>query len=51
MKDGQGAADCASFQDLDKPIAWASKPWNPASRLTPESDREYRREHERGHNK
>ena len=29
MKGGQSAADCASFQGLDKPVAWVSKHWNP----------------------
>jgi hypothetical protein len=48
MKAGQGAADHAIFQDLDSPFARSSKPWNPASRLTPETDREYRvDQHER----
>ena len=36
MKDGQGVADCASFQAMDKPVVGASKHWSPASRLTPE---------------
>jgi hypothetical protein len=29
MKDGQGAADHAIFQGLDKPPVGASKPWSP----------------------